>query len=66
MYAPRGNYFFSGHLNVPNAVTLKGVWESVPAHNGERDAHVQNRLMMAQLFWSLKMPEPRTARLSSR
>jgi hypothetical protein len=35
--APRGNYFFAGHLNVPNAVTLKGVWESVPAHVGIRD-----------------------------
>jgi hypothetical protein len=23
---------------VPNGVTLKGVWESVPAHNGIRDA----------------------------
>lgn len=38
VYAPRGNYFFAGHLNVPPAVTLKGVWESVPAHNGIRDA----------------------------
>ncbi len=37
VYAPRGNYFFAGHLSVPNAVTLKGVWESVPAHNGIRD-----------------------------
>lgn len=37
VYAPRGNYFFTGHLNVPSAVTLKGVWESVPAHNGIRD-----------------------------
>lgn len=36
--APRGNYFFTGHLNVPPGVTLKGVWESVPAHNGIRDA----------------------------
>lgn len=35
--APRGNYFFAGHLNVPQAVALKGVWESVPAHNGIRD-----------------------------
>lgn len=35
--APRGNYLFAGHLNVPPAVTLKGVWESVPAHNGLRD-----------------------------
>ena len=38
VYAPCGNYFFAGHLNIPNAVTLKGVWESVPAHNGIRDA----------------------------
>lgn len=35
--APRGNYLFAGHLTVPSAVTLKGVWESVPAHNGLRD-----------------------------
>jgi len=34
---PRGNYFFAGHLNVPNAVALVGVWQSVPAHNGLRD-----------------------------
>lgn len=38
VYAPRGNYFFAGHLDIPKAVTLKGVWESVPAHNGIRDA----------------------------
>ena len=37
VYAPRGNYFFAGHLKVPRAVTLKGVWESVPSHNGLRD-----------------------------
>jgi len=36
--APRGNYFFAGHLIIPSAVALKGVWESVPAHNGIRDA----------------------------
>ena len=38
VHAPRGNYFFAGQLNVPAAVTLKGIWESVPAHNGIRDA----------------------------
>jgi hypothetical protein len=37
VYAPRGNYFFAGHLTVPNAVTLAGIWQSVPAHNGIRD-----------------------------
>lgn len=37
VYAPRGNYLFNSHLNVPDAVTLKGIWESVPAHNGLRD-----------------------------
>ena len=37
VYAPRGNYFFAGHLDVPRGVTLKGTWESVPAHNGMRD-----------------------------
>ena len=34
---PRGNYLCRGHLNVPAGVTLKGIWESVPAHNGIRD-----------------------------
>jgi len=38
VYAPRGSYLFAGHLTVPKAVTLKGAWESVPAHNGIRDA----------------------------
>jgi membrane associated rhomboid family serine protease len=37
VHAPRGVYRFAGHLNVPNNVTLKGLWESVPAHNGLRD-----------------------------
>ncbi|MCY2951071.1 MAG: glycosyl hydrolase family 28-related protein [Planctomycetota bacterium] len=37
VYAPKGNYLFKSHLNVPNNVTLKGIWESVPAHNGIRD-----------------------------
>jgi hypothetical protein len=37
VYAPHGNYFFAGHLTVPQAVTLKGSWESVPAHVGLRD-----------------------------
>lgn len=37
VYAPRGNYFFSGHLNVPGSVTLKGIWESVPSHVGLRN-----------------------------
>lgn len=35
---PVGQYLFAGHLNVPNGVTLEGVWKSVPAHNGMRDA----------------------------
>ena len=38
VFAPRGNYLFAGHLNVPPGVTLQGIWESVPAHNGIRDA----------------------------
>ena len=37
VFAPRGNYFFAGHLTVPPAVTLQGIWQSVPAHNGIRD-----------------------------
>lgn len=35
--AGRGTFFFAGHLNVPAAVTLAGIWQSVPAHNGIRD-----------------------------
>src|SRR5258708_5836565 len=35
--ADRGNYFFTGHLVVPNAVTLQGMWKSVPSHLGFRD-----------------------------
>jgi len=38
VYAPRGNYFFAGHLSVPAAVTLRGMWESVPSHVGIRNA----------------------------
>lgn len=37
VYAARGNYFFAGHLVVPPAVTLKGIWESVPSHVGIRN-----------------------------
>src|SRR3954471_23807513 len=37
VYAPCGNYFLARHLNVPTAVTLKGVWESVPSHVGLRN-----------------------------
>jgi hypothetical protein len=36
--AGRGNYFFAGHLVVPDAVTLQGIWKSVPAHLGLRDS----------------------------
>lgn len=37
VFAPRGNYLFRGSLRVPRGVTLRGLWESVPAHNGIRD-----------------------------
>jgi len=37
VYAPVGNYLFAGNLNVPSAVTLAGIWQSVPAHNGLRN-----------------------------
>src|SRR5207247_8738347 len=38
VHAPRGNYLFAGHLNVANSVTLEGIWQSVPAHTGLRNA----------------------------
>ncbi|WP_428937615.1 glycosyl hydrolase family 28-related protein [Fontivita pretiosa] len=34
---PRGNFLFAGRLNIPPAVTLQGIWTSVPAHAGVRD-----------------------------
>jgi hypothetical protein len=34
---PVGNFLFLGRLNVPQGVTLEGIWTSVPAHNGIRD-----------------------------
>jgi hypothetical protein len=37
VYAPCGNYFFTGHLDVPSGVTLEGVWQSVPSHAGLRE-----------------------------
>ncbi len=37
VYAGPGNYLFTGHLNVPVDVTLRGSFECVPAHNGHRD-----------------------------
>lgn len=32
-----GNFVFLGKLNVPDGVTIKGTWESVPSHNGVRN-----------------------------
>ena len=37
VYVPRGVYLFEGNLNIPQAVTLRGAFESVPSHNGMRD-----------------------------
>jgi len=37
VYAPRGNYLFAGHLEVPDGVTLEGSWRSVPSHAGLRN-----------------------------
>ncbi|WP_029905184.1 glycosyl hydrolase family 28-related protein [Prevotella sp. 10(H)] len=37
VYLPNGTYLIAGSLNIPQAVTLKGAFESVPAHNGIRD-----------------------------
>jgi hypothetical protein len=34
---PPGNYLFKGRLTIPAAVTLSGVWTSVPSHTGVRD-----------------------------
>lgn len=35
---PKGQYKFAGSLTIPQGVTLRGAWKSVPAHNGCRDA----------------------------
>jgi len=37
VYAPRGNYFFAGHLEVGRGVALEGAWQSVPSHPGLRN-----------------------------
>jgi len=37
--APRGTYFFAGHLAVPRGVTLQGAFKSVPSHPGLRSGH---------------------------
>ncbi len=34
----QGTFLLRGRLNVPQGVTLAGVWQSVPAHNGIRNA----------------------------
>jgi len=64
--APRGNYFFAGHLNVPSGVTLKGVWESVPAHNGIRDAGLPKPTDDGTTFLVTEGAGRKTARRSSR
>jgi hypothetical protein len=38
VFASAGNYRFLGSLSVPAGISLKGTWESVPSHNGLRDA----------------------------
>ncbi len=38
VYAPPGRYLFSGTLTVPDGVTLRGSFTSVPSHNGVRDS----------------------------
>ncbi|MDR2680944.1 MAG: glycoside hydrolase family 55 protein [Tannerella sp.] len=40
VYIPRGTFLLAGSINVPQAVTLKGSIESVPSHNGIRDANL--------------------------
>jgi hypothetical protein len=37
VYVPRGTYLIEGSINIPQAVTLKGAFESVPSHNGIRN-----------------------------
>jgi hypothetical protein len=34
---PRGQYKFTGSINIPQSATLRGPWNSVTAHNGCRD-----------------------------
>jgi hypothetical protein len=34
---PRGNFLFTGHVNVPSNVIIEGTWPSVPSHVGLRD-----------------------------
>ena len=66
VYAPRGNYFFAGHLNVPAAVTLRGIWESVPSHNGLRDRGSAKPTDDGTTFLVTEEPGARPGRPSSR
>lgn len=38
VFVPGGNYFFAGHLTIPDGVVLEGTWKYLPSHNGIRDA----------------------------
>ncbi|MDB6065429.1 MAG: hypothetical protein JWR26_1637 [Pedosphaera sp.] len=38
VFAGSGNFYFAGHLTIPDGVTLEGTWKSVPAHTGLRNA----------------------------
>ncbi len=40
VYAPPARYLFKGSLKVPMATALVGSFQSVPAHNGIRDANL--------------------------
>jgi len=37
VYIPNGSYLIAGSLNIPQGITLKGSFESVPSHNGIRN-----------------------------
>ncbi len=53
---PRGVYRFAGHLNVPSAVTLKGIWESVPPTTACGIPVYPSPPTTARRFWLRKAP----------
>ncbi len=50
VYIPNGTYVIAGSLNIPQAVTLKGAFESVPSHNGIRNATLGYRSLPSKVW----------------
>ena len=66
VHAPRGNYFFTGHLKVPGAVTLKGIGNPCPRTTEFAIQACPSQPMMARRFSSLKVQDKKVEARSLR